>query len=293
MKKTILLVSISISLFGCGSDDSRPGVKPGIPSPPNTSTTPNVPKPPKPPTDTVEPPAVPDDKPNEAVYELVSGIYDGVTGQNEIAEGLVDDKKRLWVIYSDNDSDGDVLGFVNTNENIIGNNGEFSVKGKNYSYYYRNAFDMTVTGDYKTSKVLKGQIFDVPVRSTTYKVDYNEALSARKQKLSDVKNNKKFFGDAYITGDPEGGEVTIEFGKNGSFTGIDDYNCEMKGKLTLSSSQRYFDTTVTFGAANCSAPSETLTGVALINEDGELIVLGTDANKSKGIYFGGSFLKTV
>lgn len=286
MKKTILLVSISIGLFGCGSDDSKPGVKPGIPSPPNTPTTPNIPKPPTPPTDTVEPPVVPEDKPIEAVYELVPGIYNGITGQNEIAEGLVDDNKRMWVIYSDNDQERDVLGFVNTNENVIGNNGEFSVKGKNYSYYYKNAFDINVTGDYKAAKTIQGRIFDVPSRSTTYKIDYNEALSAEKQKLSDI-SNKSFFGDAYITGDSEGGEVTIEFGQNGNFIGIDDYKCEMKGKLTLSSSQRYFDTTVTFGAANCSAPSETLTGVALINEDGELIVLGTDANKSKGIYFGG------
>ncbi|WP_201578577.1 hypothetical protein [Psychrobacter okhotskensis] len=286
MKKTILLVSISISLFGCGSDDSRPGVKPGIPSPPNTSTTPSVPKPPKPPTDTVEPPAVPDDKPNEAVYELVSGIYDGVTGQNEIAEGLVDDKKRLWVIYSDNDSDGDVLGFVNTNENIIGNNGEFSVKGKNYSYYYRNAFDTTVTGDYKTSKVLKGQIFDVPVRSTTYKVDYNEALSAKKQSLASI-NNRTFTGIAYITGDTGEGELVIDVHSNGVFTGEDESRCKMTGKFTPSTSQRYFESTVTFGGAPCFAPRETITGVALLNENNELIVLGTDANRNKGIYFSG------
>ena len=282
MKKTILLVLISMSLLGCGSDDSRPEVKPAIPSPPNTST----PKPPKPPTDSIEPPVVPDDKPIEEVYKLLPGIYNGITGQNEIAEGLVDDNKRMWVIYSDNIPDVYPLGFVTTNGNVADNDGEFSVKGKNYSYDSKNAFDITITGDYKTAKTIQGKIFDVPSRSTTYKIDYNDALSTRKQSLASI-NNRTFTGIAYITGDTGEGELVIDVHSNGVFTGEDESRCKMTGKFTPSTSQRYFESTVTFGGAPCFAPRETITGVALLNENNELIVLGTDANRSKGIYFSG------
>lgn len=283
MKKKVLLVLMSIILSGCGSDDSRPGVKPGIPSPPKTSIKPSNPKPP---TDSTKPPVVPDTKPTEDTYELLPGIYEGDTGEDEIAEGLIDDKKRLWVIYSDNDPDRDVLGFVNTNENIVGNSGQFSVEGKNYSYYLKSALDTTITGDYRVPKTISGRVFDLPINATTYNLKYNENLSKTKQKLSDI-NNKKFTGVAYITGDTEAGGLAIDIKSNGNFTGEDESGCKMTGTFKLSTSQRYFENTVTFGDFPCSAPRESITGVALLNEDNELIVLGTDANKSKGIYFAG------
>ena len=283
MKRKALLVLMSISLLGCGSDESRPGVKPGIPSLPNSSSNPSNTRPP---IDLVKPPVVPDSKPTEEVYELLPGIYDGITGQNEVAEGLIDDNKRLWVIYSDNDSNRDVLGFINTNGNIVGNNGNFSVEGKNYSYDSRSAFDITITGNYETTKVIQGEIFDVPSRSTTYKIEHNQKLSDKKQSLTNVRN-KIFTGIAYITGDTEAGILSIQVDQGGNFTGEDQSGCKMSGKFILSSSQRYFESTVTFGGAPCYASREKVTGVALINEDDELIVLGTDANKTKGIYFAG------
>ena len=283
MREKVLLVLMSVILLGCGSDDSKPGVKPGIPSPPKTSTKPSDPKPP---TDSTKPPVVPDTKPTEDTYELLPGIYEGTTEQREIAEGLIDDNKRLWVIYSDNDSDRDVLGFVNTNGNIVGNNGEFSVKGKNYSYDARDALDTTITGDYRVPKIINGSVFGLPVNATTYNLKYNENLSKTKQKLTDI-NNKKFTGIAYITGDTEAGTLSIEIDQDGNFTGKDQSGCNMSGKFIPSSSQRYFESTVIFGGYPCYAPRETITGVALLNEDNELIVLGTDANKAKGIYFAG------
>lgn len=275
---------MSASLLGCGSDDSRPGVMPGIPKPikPSTPTNPSNPSnPTNPPTDSGNPPS----EPIEPASVLLSGIYTGITGQGEIAQGLVDDNKRIWVVYSDNLPDVYPLGFVSTNQNIVGNSGEFSVNGKNYSYDDRSAFDVTITGDYKTAKTIKGRIFDVPSRSTTYEVDYDDALSARKQSLAAI--NKVFTGIAYITGDTDAGELVLDVKSNGSFTGEDESGCRMSGKFTLATSQRYFDSTVTFGGAPCFAPRETITGVALLDENNELIVIGTDANRSKGIYFSG------
>lgn len=287
MKKTALFILMSVSLFGCGSDDSRPGVMPGLPSQPSTPTpTPPNNSNPQPPTDSNTPPPFPDDKPTEKVYELVPGIYQGITGQNELANGLVDDNKRLWVIYSDENlyNDGGVLGFVNSNKGVPGNNGEFSVEGKNYSYDAKSALNTTVTGDYKLFEVIKGKVFGLPVNSTTYELIYNAGLSKEKQTLASI--NKKFTGIAYITGDTSEGELVIDVKSNGVFTGEDESGCKMTGKFTPSTSQRYFESIVTFGGAPCFAPGETITGVALLNEDNELIVLGTDASRSKGIYFG-------
>ena len=274
MKKIATLSLISLSLFGCGSDEARPGVPPSLPPTSNPST---------PPTNPSEP-----SEPSEEVYDLVSGIYTGVTGQGEIAEGLVDDNKRLWVIYSDNPTiypDGDVLGFINSNNSVTGNNGEFSVSGKNYSYEDRRALDTTVTGNYKQSKVLSGKVFGLPVNSTTYELKYDEVLSNRKQTLLSI-TNKTFTGIAYITGDDEAGILDINFSANGNFTGKDTYGCIMKGKFTLSpKSNRYFDSTVTFGEYPCYAPNETLKGVALLDKDSELVVIGTDDSRSKGVFF--------
>ena len=276
MKKIAILSLMSLSLFGCGSDEARPGVAPSFPPNPTNPTDPTDPTDPTNPTN-----------PTNPTYELLPGIYTGSTGQNEIAEGLVDDSKRLWVIYSDNPSiypDGDVLGFVNSNKGVTGNNGEFSLTGRNYSYEARNALATTITGNYRTSKVLSGEVFGLPINSTNYTLRYEDFLSNRKQTLASI-NNKKFTGIAYITGDSEAGILEINLSTNGNFTGKDESGCIMKGKFTLSASKRYFDSSVTFGQSPCYAPNETLKGVALLDKDNELVVIGTDNNRSKGIFF--------
>ena len=193
----------------------------------------------------------------------------------------------MWVIYSDNPSiypDGDVLGFINSNNGVTGNNGEFSLVGRNYSYEARRALATTITGNYKTSKVLSGEVFGLPINSTNYTLIYEDVLSNRKQTLASI-SNKKFKGTAYITGDSVAGDLDINFSSNGNFTGKDESGCTMKGKFTLSGSRRYFEISVTFGGSPCYAPNETLKGVSLLNEDSELIVIGTDDSRGKGIFF--------
>lgn len=287
MKKTILLVSMSISLFGCGSDDSRPGVKPGIPSPPNTPTTPNIPKPPTPPTDTVEPPVMPDGTVTDA--KILPGIYTGtstwVTGKQYVISGLVDDSKRLWFINSESE-DSEILGFANSNESIKGTNGEFSVKGVEYSYDDLRAIDITIEGNYKNTKIVEGKTFALPSSPTTYKVQYDDRLSAEKQTLNSI-NGKVFKGEAYLTGDEGKGIVTLSFVNKGDFTGSDIYGCTMKGKLTLAGSGRYFNASLNFTNSKCLANGETHSGVALLNDNNELIILGTNGGKNRGVIFDG------
>lgn len=264
MKKIAVLSLISLSLFGCGSDEARPGVAPSF----SQNSNPSIP--------TTDP-----------TYKLASGFYIGLTSQNEVAEGLVDDNKRLWVIYSGDETlypDGDVLGFINSNEGVTGKNGEFNVIGKNYSYKARNALDTNITGNYQISKILSGEVFGLPINSTTYTLNYDDFLSKREQTLASI-NNEIFTGIAYITGDSEAGTLEIKLSTNGEFTGEDEHGCTMNGKLTLSNSKRYFDSSVTFDGSPCYAPNETLKGVGLLDADNELVVIGTDDNRNKGIFF--------
>ena len=266
MKKTAVCLLMSVTLLGCGGgNDSTPSV-------PTNPSTPTDPK-----------PANPSNPPSAS--ELLPGIYTGITGQREAASGLVDDNKRLWVIYSDENlyQDGGVLGFINSNNNVVGNSGTFSVQGNNYSYDARAALDTTITGDYRTPKSLKGEVFGLPVNSTSYNMSFDETQSTKIQTLASL-SNRTFFGDSYVSGDTSAGTTTIKFGSNGNFSGNGE-GCSLSGTMKPSASKRYFEGTVTFGAYPCYAARETLTGVAILNEDNELIVLGTDAQRTKGLFF--------
>lgn len=289
MKKIALYLFIGVGLLGCGSDDSRPGVLPGLPSggtvqptPPNQGgSNPN-----QPPTDSNTPPLGPGNNTDQSNSKLEPGIYTGKVSDGDTVEGLVDDNKRLWFIYSERD---DVLGFINSNNNVKTKDSTFSESGKNYSYEARNSFDITIKGDIQTSKVITGSITGLPSNSATYDLKYDEMLSAKKQTLNQI-DNRTFGGDSYVTGDSDAGTTTIRFSTNGTFNGNGE-GCSMTGKLTPSASGRYFNTSVKFTNSACFANGETHTGVALLDNGNELVFLGTNANKSSGVYFSGEAIR--
>ncbi|WP_352338754.1 hypothetical protein [Psychrobacter sp. 16-MNA-CIBAN-0192] len=289
MKKLALYLVVGATLLGCGSDDSRPGVMPGLPSggtgqpttPNQGGSTPN-----QPPTDSNTPPAFPDGTQTEA--KLLSGIYSGtstdVTGKSYVLNGLVDDNENLWFIHANSDK-GDILGFTNSNTNIRGSNGSFTVKGVEYSYEDRIANPITIEGDYTTANMVIGKTYDNLPNATNYSVKYNEKLSSQKQSLS-MLDSKTFMGDTYMTDDDGKARGTVVFSNKGSFIGQVE-RCKMSGNLTLAGSGRYFKASVKFASSDCLANGETHTGVALINEDGGLILLGTNGAKNRGIFFDG------
>ena len=274
---------VGATLLGCGSDDSRPGVMPGLPpggtTPNQGGSTPN-----QPPPDSNTPPPFPDGTQTEA--KLLSGIYTGtstdVTGKSYTIDGLVDDKKQFWFIHSRND---EILGFTNSNEGVKGINGEFSVKGVEYSYEARRAINLTIEGNYKTAKTVSGKTFDLPSNITTYTVSYDEIQSTKKQTLNLI-SDKFFKGDAYLTGDEEGGTAQVNFNNKGDFTGSSE-DCLLTGKLTPTGSGLYFNASVKFSNRTCPANGETHTGVALIDSNNELIVVGTNGAKNRGMMFNG------
>ena len=271
MKKVVLCILISMSLLGCGSDESRPGVMPGL----SSGEKPSGSKPNQPPIDSINPPAQDNTK-----VSLLPGIYSGTSNDGNILNGLIDDNKQLWFLYTDRfDND---LGFVGSNDKIKGDTGTFDIRGKNYSYDSRSVADITITGDYKTAKTIIGSIYDRPSNATAYKLTVDNTLSNKAQNLS-LLNNKFFKGDSYATTDNEGGKATIFFTTEGKFTGNSE-DCSLSGTFTLSGSKRYFITSMTFGnEQNCSIARRNFSGVGLIDRDGDLIILGK--NGSIGLYF--------
>lgn len=258
MNKIALYLFAFTALTGCGGDDS------------NSTTNPNPnPNPNPDPTLTVK---------------LTPGIYTGTTDEGEYLEGLVDDDNRLWFIYSENE---DFLGFMRSNDSVAFNNSKFTALVKNYSFdreIGKNSRDATVIGNSQPSKAFTGTFSEQNEKTINYNVGYDEALSARKQTLAMI-NGETYNGDSYITDVLGSGMSTITFDSNGNFTGNDDEGCTMTGKFTPSISGRYFVSSVTFGASPCYDAGQTHTGVALVDEDNELIYLGTDSTKKKGSVF--------
>lgn len=155
MKKVAILSLMSLSLFRCNSDKSRKWLAPSL-----------LPK--SNPTD-----------PAEEVYELGSGIYSCLTGQNEISEGLLGENESLCIIDSDDKTlytDDDVPRFISSNERMVGNGDKFHVSGKNYSYEAKKALDITINKKYHELTVLNSKVFYLPVNAKTYTLEDDDLL---------------------------------------------------------------------------------------------------------------------
>ncbi len=245
MKKLALYLVVGVALLGCGDNDSD------------------------------------SDSDSNLDFNLLSGFYEGTTNEGEYLEGLVDDDNKLWFIYSEDD---DFLGFIRSDESIVLNNGEFVSLGKNYSFDSRDPRDITINGNYKTSKTLKGTVSELSAETITYNAGYDEVLSARKQTL-DMINNQTYNGVSHMTGDMSSSTTTVKFTTDGNFTIDDSESCVIAGKFTPSVSGRYFVSTVTFSGTSCTEAGDSYTGIALLDSDNELIFLGTDAMKNKSLAF--------
>lgn len=251
MKKIALYLLAGTFLLGCGGDDSNSSSGSGL----------NV--------------------------ELLPGVYTGVTSEGEYLEGLVDDNKRIWFVYSENE---DFLGFINSNDPVVPNNGNFMALGKNYSFDSRNPRSITIDGDYRILKTLKGKISEpssdssLDASTISYNLGYDENLSAIKLTLDRV-DNKIYNGISHVTGDINSSPTTIKFTTDGNFTIDDSGECIVDGKFTPSASGRYFISTVKFSGTLCTEAGENYTGVAILEDGDELLFVGAEAMQNKGLAF--------
>lgn len=253
MKKLALYLLVGAALLGCGDDDSN------FDSNPTPTPTPN--------------PSV----------KLMPGFYKGKSEEGEFLEGLVDDDSKLWFTYAEFEPDN-VIGFIKSDDSVLLNNGKFKAPGKSYSYENRNSSNIIITGDYK-SKAIDGTFSNLPSNPIAYNLKLSTSLF--KKHTLDVINNKTFTGPLYVTSGTGPAPATLKFTTNGDFKGSDNKGCNITGKFTPAASGRYYVSTVTFSQTNCSAAGETHTGVSILddNED-NLLILATNGKGGRGMYFG-------
>lgn len=297
MKKIALYVLMGASLLGCGSDDSRPGVMPGLPS--GGTTTPSTPNdgdggsnPDQPPTDSNTPPDGPGSKPDETKNDSLAGIYVG-SAKNKTAKGIIDDDNNVWFVYGDN-ADLDInTGLVNAN--ITALNGEMTGKGRDYASVDETAERVTIKGTYQKEVSINGTVTpDNSVLGDNYNLPYDKVLSSAQnfQTLARVAN-KTFDGRVYISkGGVDSAKVTVK--SDGSFSGSSSEGCQVTGNFSFSKpntqSAMYLVSTVRLGNDPCYPANQIFRGVAHLDDNDELIVVGVDDNKNRGLIFGGEKL---
>ena len=279
MNKTMICMIIAVGLSGCFSDS-------------DSSTSSNQ-----------------GDGSSASNFELVPSVYLGKNQDDNLLISLVDDDKRLWAISAtENDDNNDnlmdnFLGFTNSDGSVTTNNteGKFTASGQEYPYSEWNSsatsFPITIDGNYAQSQVITGFTTAMPNYITQYRVKYNEVLSNQVQELANI--STEYYGISYVTGDATIENYTnISTQSDGSFEGnyrnrsegSDRFElCDIRGDFTVSESKRYFEVSASFFHdlmdTPCSITGQTLTGIALLGDDNELVLLSTDADNEKSFGF--------
>ena len=247
-------------------------------------------------------------------FELVPGVYLGKNQDDDLLISLIDDDRRLWAISATENDDDDnndnndnlmdnFLGFTSSDGRVTTNNveGEFTASGQEYPYSEWNSsatsFPITIDGNYAQSKVITGFTTEMPNNITEYSVKYNEVLSNQVQELANI--STEYYGISYVTGDATMENYTnISTQSDGSFegnymnrsAGSDRFElCDIRGDFTVSESKRYFEVNASFFHdlmdTPCSITGQTFTGIALLGDDNELVLLSTDADNEKSFGF--------
>lgn len=265
MKKIALYLLAGTFLLGCGGDDSNP-----TPTPTPTKPTPPTPS-----------------------VKLIPGFYEGITEKNELLEGFVDEDSRLWISYENNvPSETSPLGFIKSKAPTLTNDSKFSTLVKHYPYNRSSPFESTLTGNVYENNNIEGISILQPSVTKKYSLRFVGQFSKIPHTFDNL-NNREINSLLSVTSSIGVVRATISFTTNGNFTGSDNKGCTMSGKLAPVVSTRYYVSTVTFGLINCDAAGETFKGISVLNyeeyegdQDDYLIILATNEDESKGMYFG-------
>ncbi len=261
MKKIALYLLVGTALLGCGGDDS-------------------------------------DFESNENLnFKLPSGFYTGTTDEGEYLEGLVDDDSKMWFIYSEpknskpeNSETDNFLGVIKSDSTVVLNNSRFVASGKNYSFDNRAYRNITINGNYKTSKAITGTLVESGSRTIDYNLGYEETVSAKKHTLSII-DNKVYMSHSYVSGVNSASPITVKFTTAGNFTTSDSRGCNISGKLTPSASERYFLSKITFSGTSCSVSGykvgEVYTGISVVDgkNNDEILFISKDTMGDTSVVF--------
>lgn len=144
--------------------------------------------------------------------------------------------------------------------------------------------DITITGNYQEGNKIFGAMARQSSNQISYSVTYDKVQSEVKQSLQNL-SGRSFFGESYMTADDRLRDTLVRFDAGGNFTGS-SAGCNFTGNMRLSESKIYFISSLTFNGIACDANGQTFPGVALLNEDNDLIFLGKKS--STALYFYGS-----
>lgn len=249
---TLPLISVAFGLVACGGGDGG-----------STPTTTN---------------------PTTTAPSTAEGVYAGTVtgGTNASFEALVLENGDIWSIYGQNSgSTFYVYGFVQGNG--TSNNGTFtaaSVKDFSNSPTLSASLSGTYSSTAKTINAtisytsgLKSTIAGGPLTNTTY--NYNSAPSL--SSVTGLWNLTSLQGEG----------IALSVSSTGALTIVSAGGCRGNGTLSArASGKNVFNISLTFGAAPCLLPNQTVTGIAvaypLTTGQTQLIAAVTDSAHTVG-----------
>jgi hypothetical protein len=83
-------------------------------------------------------------------------------------------------------------------------------------------------------------------------------------------------------------DVTVTVEADGDLIALDQFGCLGLGTVTPRSDGNAYNVSVTFQGAPCGNGTSTVTGVAFLNELGQLYTAGLNASRTNGFIFVGA-----
>lgn len=207
------------------------------------------------------------------------GVYGGTLTGSVAAnfEALVLENGDFWAIYGqDSGSIFSVYGFIQGQG--TSNNGSFTAASvKDFGFVPPPTGTLTSTYN-STAKTISGtvtytsgtvQFSGGPIPGSLY--DYNAAAS-----LSAISGS-------WATVSTSGGSVMVNVSANGAVT-TSEGGCSGSGTITpRASGKNVFNVSLTFGAAPCVLPGQTVTGIAIVYplSTGQTQLIGAVTNSSR------------
>lgn len=212
----------------------------------------------------------------------IEGVWTGTTSNNYTINLLVLENNEVWNMFGTTSGNNLLVsGFDQGSGSVNGS----SVNGSLKEYLNGSApYAVTIAGTAVAGTSIKGSLaysggsgtFSVaPIPVSSF--NYDQAA-----KISDVQGT---WTGLMLNGR----SAIVTIGSTGTLSGSNN-GCLFNGTATpRSSGKNVLNISVTFGAAPCALPGQTMTGIALsyktITNQTQLIVAAVDASKSNGTAF--------
>jgi hypothetical protein len=239
MKHSYYVAVLAIALNGCGypTDNQTPAASAGAVA--STATTPT-------PTPSFQ------------------GVYQGTSSNGKTIEALILEDNSWWDIYGVPSAPGGSP--VGTSLIVQGvatgtytdNSGNFTIAFNDFYTPGTSAVSGTGSGT-NNGGIILGTTSEGTVNNTfsliaAYTTSYNYDTAASISSIAGI----------WTGGLLDGESATINITANGSFTGSSSLGCSVTGTASpRASGKNVFNVSLTFGAAPCASPNQTVSGIAI------------------------------